>query len=271
MDNNLSMGKRILVVPDVHGRTFWKKPVERYINEVERVVFLGDYLDPYPDEGEYFSSTKVFNNFKKIISLKQAHPDKVVLLKGNHDQHYASKVFCQLACGSRCDKYNWKKYNEAFDTHKALFQLAHLETVGSLPYLFSHAGLSLYWTRMVNKELWQLPDKEVSLTNPEIIDRINQLDTTDEGQELLAIIGYRRSWFGEKTGSILWADIEEHSLRRTPSTYGLSKVFQVIGHTRLNNQDMLSFRHLVMLDSSQCFIIDEARKPKITTLTAYEK
>ena len=42
--------KRILVVPDVHGRLFWKEPVKKYINTVDRVVFLGDYLDPY--EGE---------------------------------------------------------------------------------------------------------------------------------------------------------------------------------------------------------------------------
>lgn len=46
------MAKRILVVPDVHGRTFWKKPVNKYIDQVDRIVFLGDYLDPYRDEGE---------------------------------------------------------------------------------------------------------------------------------------------------------------------------------------------------------------------------
>lgn len=42
--------KRILVVPDVHGRLFWKEPVRKYINTVDRVVFLGDYLDPYKGE-----------------------------------------------------------------------------------------------------------------------------------------------------------------------------------------------------------------------------
>ena len=40
------MTKKVLVVPDVHGRLFWKEPVERYLEEVDRVVFLGDYLDP---------------------------------------------------------------------------------------------------------------------------------------------------------------------------------------------------------------------------------
>jgi len=36
----------ILIVPDVHGRNFWK-PVLEYTGEV---IFLGDYTDPYPYE-----------------------------------------------------------------------------------------------------------------------------------------------------------------------------------------------------------------------------
>lgn len=40
-----------MVVPDVHGRDFWREPVKKYIETVDRVVFLGDYLDPCEDEG----------------------------------------------------------------------------------------------------------------------------------------------------------------------------------------------------------------------------
>ena len=36
------MAKRILVIPDVHGRLFWKEPVKKYMDIVDRVVFLGD-------------------------------------------------------------------------------------------------------------------------------------------------------------------------------------------------------------------------------------
>ena len=38
---------RILIIPDVHGRTFWRDAVEA-AGEMP-IVFLGDYLDPYPD------------------------------------------------------------------------------------------------------------------------------------------------------------------------------------------------------------------------------
>ena len=37
---------RILVIPDVHGRDFWIEPCQ-HIDEFDKVVFLGDYHDPY--------------------------------------------------------------------------------------------------------------------------------------------------------------------------------------------------------------------------------
>lgn len=35
----------MLIIPDVHGRIFWRKAVESYPDLP--TVFLGDYLDPY--------------------------------------------------------------------------------------------------------------------------------------------------------------------------------------------------------------------------------
>jgi lipoate-protein ligase A len=39
----------LLVLPDIHGRVFWKRPCED-IDSFKRVVFLGDYTDPYSFE-----------------------------------------------------------------------------------------------------------------------------------------------------------------------------------------------------------------------------
>ena len=80
------MPKQILVIPDIHGRRFWREPVHRMIDDVDRVVFLGDYLDPYPDEGVVYSPEELRQNLTEIVALKQEQPEKVVLLKGNHDQ-----------------------------------------------------------------------------------------------------------------------------------------------------------------------------------------
>lgn len=67
--------KKILVVPDVHGRMFWKEPVSKYIDQVDRIVFLGDYLDPYRDEGEEHTPENVYDNLMEIKQLKLDHKE----------------------------------------------------------------------------------------------------------------------------------------------------------------------------------------------------
>ena len=258
--------KQILVVPDVHGRIFWKEPVKKYFDFVDRIVFLGDYLDPYEDEDGL--ADDIYQNLMEIIALKQENMEKIVLLKGNHDQHYASKHFEELAGGTRMYQQNWNKYHQALVDYKDLFKIAHIETINALPYVFTHAGLTLYWLKKVNDNIWKLPDNLVSIDDPTIIERINQLDDNGQGQDMLATVGTYRSWFGEKTGSVLWADIHEHAIPDTPHAYGLDKVFQVFGHTKLygGQTDMVKTEHLAMIDSQQCFLIEEGHKEQIVPL-----
>jgi hypothetical protein len=48
-------------------------------------------------------------------------------------------------------------------------------------------------------------------------------------------------------------------------------VFQVVGHSRLNEEyDKAEFDNLVLIDSQQCFMIDEDIEGKIVTLKDYE-
>ena len=56
-----------IVIGDVHGRKFWKDAIG-YENEVP-VIFLGDYLDPYVDEG--ITQEEAFD-----------HPQKNLLTRG---------------------------------------------------------------------------------------------------------------------------------------------------------------------------------------------
>lgn len=267
------MAKRLLVVPDVHGRTFWKEPVRKYMGLVDRIVFLGDYLDPYRDEGVEYTPEGVYENLLEIIALKTETPGKVILLKGNHDQHYSSEIFYEQACGTRCNMRNWHKYHELFQANRALFQLAHSEPLKGTTYVFTHAGLTVYWLNKVNAKVWHQPDGEVSLTDPAVIDKLNQLDDDGLGQQMLSVVGHRRSWLGEKSGSVLWADIAEHPLPHAPKVYGLDQVFQVFGHTRLDGQatDMVAFDHLAMIDTQQCFIIDEAGAGAIVPVKDYQQ
>lgn len=94
------MTNKILIIPDVHGRTFWKYAIDN-IDKYDKVIFLGDYLDPY--FWEVISFDFAISNFKEIIKFKRDNMDKVILLKGNHDWHYISLQFMD------CSRLNYRK------------------------------------------------------------------------------------------------------------------------------------------------------------------
>ena len=84
------MPHNCLILPDIHGRTFWVEPCKNKDN-YDKIIFLGDYLDPYLFEN--ISEEKAIENFKKIIHFKKKNTDKVILLLGNHDCPYAFPAY----------------------------------------------------------------------------------------------------------------------------------------------------------------------------------
>lgn len=82
---------KILVIPDVHGREFWREPVKYTLeNPDARIVFLGDYLDCYShefDESVDYEQQAI-ERFKEIIELKKQHINKIRLLLGNHKENF---------------------------------------------------------------------------------------------------------------------------------------------------------------------------------------
>jgi len=84
---------KVLIIPDVHGREFWREPVKEVLENTDaRIVFLGDYLDCYPNEFKYGFDFKEhsINNFIEIINLKKENKDRVNLLLGNHKENLCS-------------------------------------------------------------------------------------------------------------------------------------------------------------------------------------
>ena len=76
---------KLLVFGDIHGRLFWKEPANKLIDEIDKIIFLGDYLDSYPDEwDDNHTRQDDINNFLEIIDFKTKYNDKVILLLGNH-------------------------------------------------------------------------------------------------------------------------------------------------------------------------------------------
>ena len=181
------MKKGILIIPDVHGRDFWKEAVES--QDYEKVVFLGDYSDPYDIEG--ITDDVAIANFKSIIDYKQQNPDKVVLLLGNHDLHYYSEFYYELAGGVRYDPIAAISLQRLFQENPQLFQLAYETDWGGKRYLFSHAGITQCWLKR-NIDLIRKPDAR----------HLNRLIHSNEGLEALAQVGEMR-WGDYPSGSMV--------------------------------------------------------------------
>ena len=210
---------KLLIVPDSHGRTFWRKAKET-INDVDKVVFLGDYLDPYPLEG--ITSEQAIEEFKDIIQFKKDNMDKVILLLGNHCCAYAYN----FGSASRYDYKNEDIIKELFNNNSNLFQLHYLDR----KCLFSHAGITNYWlSKYFNVSI----DEFLSLPESEIIPN-------------LWTCSILRGGF-DKTGSMIWSDVREGDRNET--------YYQIFGHTQLISDPIIKYKW-ACLDCRKTFIVD---------------
>ena len=195
------MEKATIAIGDVHGLDLWRDVVEAHPEC--RVVFLGDYLDPYG----YVHKGKLLDNLLAIMQLKRDRPEDVVLLLGNHDLHY----FCEEACvGTRFDMEIAADASKLFLDNIHLFQYAF--QYGE--YLFTHAGVSQEWF-----------DNDFcgDAARP-IADQLNN-PAADQVPALLRV-GSARGGRACDTGGIFWADKSELE----EPLYGFT---QIVGHNRV--------------------------------------
>lgn len=230
---------KILIVGDVHGRTFWKKAKE-LINEVDKVVFLGDYLDPYSHE--YILRKDALSNFHDILAFKKEYPDKVILLIGNHDYHYWPKYKEYYGC--RRDNERFDQISELFMSNLDDFQLSYrIEN-----YLFTHAGVLNYWLKVLNEEKRVRCTVTFKFDHPITIDNLNEL----LGNDVLNMVSEERGG-RDVYGSCIWADIHEHFYDPP-----IPDIYQIFGHTM--TYPTISEEYIgpnfAMLDSQHCYILN---------------
>lgn len=204
----------ILIIPDVHGRPFWRKAKE-LTNQYQQIIFLGDYLDPYKYEN--ITPDMAYAEFLDIIKFKKKYPKKVTLLLGNHDLHYLLPLFVP---SSRKNYLKAAEYQKVFEENKELFTC--FKTVKSFnhKWVFSHAGITQGWLRQ-NKlslaELLEMPLEE--LLNYKGHKYI----------KLLEQVSYYRGGIN-KWGSPVWMDIHEEL--KSPMVID-DKTTQIVGHNQL--------------------------------------
>lgn len=214
---------KILIVPDVHGRAFWHRAME-LVDQVDQIVFLGDYLDPYSHEGISFDLA--LEEFNKILEFKKEYPDLITLLVGNHDMHYIIEDFmdCSRRNTAMLDQLH-KLYNSNLD----LFNLIHIED----DWLFSHAGVYKGW---MDKYEFTLED-------------LNLKTFLGSHWPALEDLSFYRGGYNS-VGSCVWADIRESVKNELFPEYK-----QVVGHTQLNDKPYITDQ-IACVDVRRCFILN---------------
>ncbi len=81
---------KICVISDIHGSTSWETIVDREYDNVDRFIFLGDYID---DKYQQSSPSEQIENLERIVEFKEEF-QSVDLLIGNHDLQYVGGVRC---------------------------------------------------------------------------------------------------------------------------------------------------------------------------------
>lgn len=235
------MDKRIIIIPDVHGRMFWKNMLDD-IDSAYRIIFTGDYLDPYPHEG--ISPEDTIYNFLEILQVARKHSN-VTLLLGNHDLEYFSRDICDC----RCIKSHYSTIRQIFMENINLFNIATTDEINDRPFVFSHAGFIERWIDSHDEIFGDMDLLEA-------IDFLNKTlheDWTKLTDCLSDVSGYR-SYMGTPCGSVVWSDVREHVQFKDEHYDGITQIF---GHTMLNGKAINIDNHSYCLDCSQIFYIDE--------------
>lgn len=216
---------KVLIIPDVHGRPFWHYARD-YIDEYDKIIFLGDYLDPYSYEG--ITEEQALDEFKDIIQFKKNNMDKVELLIGNHDESYI-----WLTPGYHC-RHDYKREDEIhklFNDNYKLFKTAHVID----KYLFSHAGIYQEWLDTIHLELGDFLYSDISFWNGK--------------SQFLDYVSSARGGRDE-ISSCVWADIGDMYVNTLVKDY-----YHIFGHTQLRDNPIIG-TNFACLDVRKPFVLN---------------
>ena len=207
---------KILIIPDVHGRPFWRY-AEENVNDFDKIVFLGDYHDPYYYEG--ISEDASLHNMRDLFNFARQNTNKCVMLCGNHDLSYIRNMDVGA---DRCDTLNYKEVSALFSENKDLLRLAYAIDADGIEVLFTHAGVLPGWKDIV------MPD--VPANAEDIAKELNLWIEEERESDALSHVSHIRGGMN-RYGSCVWADLGEFPNERPFPFY------QIFGHTQTYHQE----------------------------------
>jgi len=218
---------KVLIIADIHGRTNWQfyGNIEEMLKDsnketmYDKYIFLGDYVDSWTE-----TDAVILNNLEKLISLKKAYPDKIILLLGNHDLQYMFSYKLHGSSGYRPNSYQelHKLFNDNKDLFLPIYQIDN--------YLFTHAGITTTWIR-------QLKEKDEDPLST-VMRLWNKYDDS------LFRVGWARNG-SYRSGGPFWADMSESKEGMLPNYH------QIVGHHPTKNAPL---KHVLDENSSITYV-----------------
>ena len=247
--------KNLIIILDIHGRTFWKEAIP-HVEAGTPCIFLGDYVDPYDDEG--ISGLDALKNLREIIAFAHQYEDCVTLLLGNHDLSYLGDPWGLWTVYSDRFCYEWADViSEYFNENADNCSLCVYREVGDKPFLFSHAGMHPVWVNWCG--LFDDVDKSDAKALATKVDELYRESLKAGGRtefmDALAMVGAIRGG-NSFAGSIVWADIREYDNVEWPFT-------QIFGHTKQRNPadgewtEPCKVGSSICVDCGRCFYLDD--------------
>ena len=210
---------KLLIIPDVHGRDFWMEPCKQ-IDKFDKVIFLGDYHDPYLFQVSQDKSRHRLRD--QLVPFVNEHKDKVVCLMGNHEGNYV--------IGEMTDRMDMFHSDEIRNLLKQMdLKLAYMED----GYLFTHSGILPAWLDYNKLTLEDVLDNNVPV-------------------EALIQVSARRGG-SASCGSCIWGDVFEYDMNQK-----LKDIFQIFGHTQ--SISPIFAPYWACLDCRMAFVLDTVSK-----------
>ena len=208
---------KTVTLGDIHGRSNWKLAIHQE-EPVDRVIFIGDYMDSWDIPG-----VEQIDNFKQIIQYKENNPQiEVVLLIGNHDHHYFPEIGYTGTSGyqSRIAP----SITQVIDENRHHLQMAY----GFGEYLFTHAGVSpVFMDQAFGKNDWSVEN---------VVEDLNELfKYKPKAFEFNGFDAYGDN----STQTPIW--IRPRSLMSSNKKHEKSlrkDYIQIVGHTQMKRLDL---------------------------------
>ena len=208
---------KTVVIGDIHGRS--SRKLIDYIENPDRVIFLGDYFDSHDINPE-----EQVNNFLDIVEYKKSSGKEVVMLIGNHCVHY----FPEIGNTGTSGYQSIARYmiEPVIDANREHLQMAYRFD----DYLFTHAGVSQVYMDKVFGDLWG-PDDIVDLLN----EKFKYQPRYFLFGEMIPDEVYTDPYGDDQRQSPIW--IRPRSLMKANAELKY-KVIQIVGHTQQNQIDI---------------------------------